>query len=318
MQKSKYQCSQTSLYAVCVLAWQMCRDNQAAFLAFDAQYTEGYILENLDRINAAKGLPDFKARKEDLALLSVEYDKVATDLVALAKMLKNSVERAYKDNKNIQKIMLTTAGFDYFKKVQELDDKAITPFMTAALTFIAEKADVLNTAGKLSVGFAVQFNDINTAFEDVLGRYNAAAIVAKTKTDEKVAANNDIYDRAVNLLDDAQFMYQQLPDRAKQYQFTTLWNIVEPTKSSGISGKTLAVGGKKSVGNITVTEPLTGKTATSDKDGSFNIYLTEGEWTLTFSADGYITQTITGIEVQKGAVKRLNVEMVLVAKGQTA
>ncbi len=318
MIKSKYQCSQTSLYAICILAWQMCRDNQAAFFAFDALYTEGYILENLARVNAAKDLPNFQARKEDLALLSVEYDKVATDLVALAKMLKNSVERAYKDNKNIQKIMLTTAGFDYFAKVKDFDDKAITPFMSAALTFIAEKADVLNTAGKLPVGFAVQFNDINTAFVDVLARYNAAVIATKTKTDEKVAVNNDIYDRVNNLLDDAQFMYQQMPDRAKQYQFNTLWNIVEPTKSSGISGKILAVGGKKSLGNITVTEPLTGKTTVSDKDGSFNIYLTEGIWSLILAADGYTTQTITGIEVQKGVVKRLNVEMVSIPQPQTA
>ncbi|MBL7815634.1 MAG: carboxypeptidase regulatory-like domain-containing protein [Saprospiraceae bacterium] len=307
--KPKYPCSQASLYAICVLAWEMCRDNQAAFFAFDAKYTEGYIQENLARVNAAKDIPDFKARQEDIMLLSVEYDKVATDLVNLAKMLKNSVERAYKNDKNIQKIMLNAAGFDGFKKVQDLDDKAITLFMSSALTFIADKAAVLGTEGKLPANFATQFTDINTSFVDVLGRYNAKAMASKTKTDEKVSANNDIFDSTIEMLEDGQFMYQLAPERAKQYLFNTLWDIVEPTKNSGVGGKTLAVGGKKSVPKVTVTEPLTGKTAISDKDGSYALLLTEGKWLLTFTADGYISQTIE-VTIQKGVTKRLNVEMV--------
>ena len=311
--KPKYPCSQTSLYAICILAWEMCKGNQAAFVAFDAKYTMAFIAENIARINAAKDIPDFKARKEDLALLSVEYDKVATDLVGLGKILKNSVERAYKEDKSVQKIMLTTAGYDYFRKVQDFDDNAITTFMSSALTFIAEKAEILSNAGKLSADFAAQFKAINALFVNVLGRYNAEAIAGKKKTEEKVAVSNDAYDLTVNMLDDAQFMYQLKPELAKQYAFNTLWDIVEPTKNAGVSGKTLAIGGKRSISNVTITEPLTGKTAVSDKDGSYALYLTEGKWTLSFAADGYDTQNIEALVV-KGMMKRLNVEMVPVAK----
>ena len=309
MVKPIYPCSQTSLYAVCVRAWQICRDNQAAFFVFDAQYTEGFIDENIAILKAAENLPDNKARKEDLALLSVEYDKIAMDLALMAKYLKNYIERAYMDNKEVQKIMLQTAGFDNYRKVQDLDDKAITPFMSSALAFIAEKAPILTASGKMTADFAATFTAQDTLFDNVLERYNAVETATKTKTDEKITANNDVYNRTQAMLYDGRFMNLDKPELAKPYNFSTIWDQVEPTKNSGVSGKTLAVGGKKGISKVTVTEPLTGKTAISDKDGSYALLLTEGKWLLTFTAEGYVSQTIE-VTIQKGVTKRLNVEMV--------
>lgn len=314
MKKTKYPCSQTTLYAICVLAWQMCRDHFAAFFAFDPKYTEGYIAENLARIKAAENLPDYKARQEDLALASIAYDKVAIDLALLAKYLKSYVERAFKGDKAVQKVMLTTAGFDYFTKVQDFDDKAITPFMSAALKFIADKTVVLTTDGKMPTDFTARFIAVDVLFDDVLARYNAAKSSLLVKTDEKNAANNDIYDRVQDMLYDGRFMNMETPDLAKPYNFNTIWDQVEPTRNSGISGKIFAVGGKKPLAGITVLEPLTGKTAVSDKDGNYMIYLTEDTYALTFSGDGFVTQTVADIAVKTGVVKRLNVEMVAVAK----
>ena len=71
----------------------------------------------------------------------------------------------------------------------------------------------------------------------------------------------------------------------------------------------------RQIAGVTVTEPLTGKTAVSDKGGSYEIGpFSEDTYTLIFSADGYETQTIPGLDVKTGVVKRLNVEMVPVAK----
>ncbi|MBL7818698.1 MAG: carboxypeptidase-like regulatory domain-containing protein [Saprospiraceae bacterium] len=310
MTKTKYACSQASLYAICILAWQICRDNQAAFFAFDAQYTEGYIDDNVAAVKAAETMPDAKARQEELSLLSIEYDKVANLLAAQAKYLRSYIERAYTD-KAVQKIMLQSAGFDYFSKVQNLDDKAITPFMSSALKFIADKAAVLTTDGRMPTDFAAKFNATDAAFDDVLAQYNATQSATKIKTEEKIKANNDIYDRVQAMLYDGRFMHLENPALAQVYNFNTLWDQVEPTKNAGVSGKTLAVGGKKSVPKVTVTEPLTGKTAVSDKDGSYSLLLTEGKWLLTFTADGYVSQTIE-VTIQKGVTKRLYVEMVKV------
>ena len=244
--------------------------------------------------------------------MSVEFDQISTDVVALGSLLKNSLQRAYRNNKDIEKVMLTTAGFDDFAKVKRINDKAIAAFLSSALKFIGDKADVLRDAGKLPDDFAKRLTAVDALFDSVQARYSTAEDAAKAKKDEKIAANNDIFDDGNALLDDARFMYQQTPDRAKQYEFNTIWDLVEPTKNAGVKGKTLAVGGKVSVSNVTVKELLTGKTALSDKDGSYEIApLSEGKYTLTFSAEGYVTQTIE-IVVKTGVTKRLNVEMVVV------
>ncbi|MBL7815987.1 MAG: carboxypeptidase-like regulatory domain-containing protein [Saprospiraceae bacterium] len=308
MMKPKYGCSQANLYAICTRAWHICRDNQAAFFAFDPLYTEGYIDDNLAQVKIAENLPDAKSRQEDLSLLSIEYDKVANEVVAQAKYLRSYIERAYQD-KAIQRIMLQSAGFDYFSKVLKLDDKAITPFMSSAVQFIANKAVVLTTDGRMPADFATKFNAADAAFDDVLAQYNATQSATKIKTEEKIKANNDIYDRVQAMLYDGRFMHLENPALAQAYNFNTIWDQIEPTKNSGVGGKTLAVGGKKSVPNVTVTESLTGKTTISDKDGSYSLLLTEGKWLLIFSADGYVSQTIE-VVIQKGVTKRLNVEMV--------
>ena len=120
MIKPKYPCSQTTLYAVCVLAWQMCRAHLTAFFAFDPKYTEGYIVAEEARVKAAESLPDQKARQKALSLVSIEYDKVAGSLALMATYLKGYIEYAFKDDKAIQKVMLTTAGFGEYAQVQKL------------------------------------------------------------------------------------------------------------------------------------------------------------------------------------------------------
>ena len=313
MVKYKYPCSQAILYLILYRLWQMCRDNQADFFAFDPKFTMAFIDKNIARIKFTEDLPDFKARKEDISLLSVEFDQISTDVVVLGSLLKNSVQRAYRNNKDIEKVMLTTAGFDDFAKVKRFNDKAIAAFLSSALKFIDDKADVLRDAGKLPDDFAKRLTTVDTLFDSVQARYSTAEDAAKAKKDEKIAANNDIFDEGNELLGDARFMYQETPDRVKQYEFNTIWDLVEPTKNAGVKGKTLAVGGKVSVPSVTVKELLTGKTDFSDKEGSYEITpLSEGKYTLTFSAEGYVTQTID-IVIKTGMTKRLNVEMVVVA-----
>ena len=312
MKKNKYPCSQASLYAICRRAWQLCRIHQAAFFAFDAKYTLVYIDSHIALINAAEGLPDIKVRKENFSLLSIEYDKVATHLALLAQYLKGYIEYAYRKDKAVLKVMLTTAGFDHYAKVQDFDDKAIAPFMNAALKFIADKADIMSAEGKMPADFAARFTAADTAFDDVLESYDTAKSDLSTKADEKVDANNDIYDALQDMLYVGRFIHLEMPERAKDFVFNTLWEKVEPTKNAGVNGKTMAVGGKKSLIGITITEILTGKTATSDKEGSYNIGpLSEGKYTLLFSAAGYVSQTIE-VVITKGVMKRLNVEMVAV------
>ena len=315
MTKRKYPCAQPTLYAACVLAWQMCRDNQLMFFTHDNIYTSAFIIENIARIKAAEDLPDWEARKAALDLLSLEYDKVAGDLADMVKYLKKYIERAYKDEA-VQKIMLKKAGFEYYSKVQTLDDKAILPFMSSASEFVAQNVAILTTAGKMPVAFPSEFKAIDVLFDDVLDRYNVTKQALTPQTDEKNDASNDVYDRTLVLLADGAFIYMKTPDLAKAYTFSAVLAQVKPTKNAGISGKVLYPLSKKGIAGITVTEPISGKTAITDKEGRYDIKsLSEDTYSLVFSGDGYVTQTVNDIPVKTGVTKRLNVEMVAMATG---
>ncbi len=314
---SKYTCSQASLYAVSRLVWQTVQDNLSLFAGFDSTYTNETITQNREFIKTVERLPDLNARREAVAVLSLEYDKKVDAVVLLAKYLKDAIERGFEDE--VKNIMLDSAGFDYFQKVKQGNANAISSFLSSALGFVADKADTLTTKGKLPADFLTKLTAADTAFEDVLSRYNAAVKATKTKKDEKIIGNNEVFARLQQVLADGRTIHLESPDLAKAYQFSAFLSQVESTKNAGINGKITMPSGKKGIALITVTEPISGKTYTSDKDGYYEIApLSMGSYTLVFSADGYITQTISGLEVQKGVVKRVNVEMMAVAKLQMA
>ena len=310
MLKPTYRCSQAVLYLVCRLAWQKCRNNQIIFFAFDNKYTMAFIDENITRIKNVENLADYKARKEDVSLISIDYDRVTTNLVLMATHLGRYIKRAFKEDKAILKIMLTTAGFSNFRQMQKLDEKAIAPFMSSAIKFVVEKTDILNHQGKMPADFIAQFVAADTQFGNILAAYNTADAAHKEKTNEKIIGNNDIHEQTLEMLADGHFMHMKSPEIAKQYKFNALLSQVEPTKNAGINGKILMPGGKRVISGVTVAESLTGKTFVSDKKGDFALNsLGAGTYTVIFSAEGFVTQTIMGVIVKKGATKRLKVEM---------
>ena len=314
---NRYNCSQASLYAVSRLIWQTTQDELTRFSAFDDTYTVNFITDNLNYIKTVERMPDAHARKEAVAVLSLEFDKKADAVVLLAKYLKDYIERSF--DKEIKDIMLNSAGYDNFPKVKQGNTNAISSYLSSALGFVIDKADVLTTKGKMPADFLARLTTVDTDFEDVLSRYNTAVAAAKSKTDEKIIANNEVFARLQQVLADGRHIHLENPELAKAFQFSAFLSRVESTKNAGINGKITLPGGKKGIALITVTEPISGKTYTSDKDGYFEIApLSMGSYTLVFSADGYVTQTFTGLEVQKGVVKRLNVEMVPMAKAQMA
>ena len=314
---NKYNCSQASLYAVARLVWQAVQDNQAQFFAFDATYTTAYLNENKEFIKTVERLPDYYARKEAVAVLSIEYNKQAEVVIVLAKYLKDYIERCF--DKDVRDIMLNSAGYDYFAKVKQGNANAINSFLSSAVVFVTDKADVLTTKGKMPTDFLSRLQTADNDFEDVLSRYNAAVAAAKNKTDEKINANNEVFNRLQRVLADGRTIFLETPELAKIFQFSSFLARVEPTKNAGINGKITNGYVKKGLAQVTVTEPTSGKTYISDKDGYYEIApLSMGTYSLIFSADGYITQTLTGLDVQKGVVKRLNVDMVPMTRAQPA
>ena len=308
MSKSNYACSQIVLYAALRFGWIQYRNDLKAFTAFDSDNTEALADENEKLIDETEDLPDFSARKETVATLSLEYDSVVKTVVVLGKYFLSYIVKGYAAE--MVDIMKQSAGFDYFDKVKKGDSTATMAFFSSLTTFVKDKKDVLIADGKMPADFQARLQAANLAFAHVSKRYDAAMKEMKEKTDEKIIANNDIYARFLKMLLDGRTMNLETPNKAKTYQLSYILSQVETVKNAGISGKVTDESGKIGLPDIKVVESVYGKSAVTDKKGRYEIApLSIDTYTLTYSGDGFESQTIKAIAVKTGIVTRQNVVM---------
>ena len=312
MANTSYSCSQATLYNVCRLVWQMIGNKLAEFAGYNTIYILPYIAENLALIKAAERLPDAEQRREEVDTLSLSYDKMGARVVLLGKYLLTYIDEAYP--KEMRSIMYKAAGYDSFDKVKAFNSNAIPSWFSDALLFVEQKAETLSKGG-MPKDFLEKLKAADKEFEEILKQYNAAVATAKERREEKILANNDIYARAQKALLHGRNMNLEMPEQAKLYQFSAVLAQVEDGKNAGISGKITEEGGKKGIAGIAVTEPISGKTAVTDKDGRYEITpLSMDKYTLIFSGEGYETQTIEKIAVKTGVTTRQNAAMKPAAK----
>ena len=111
--------------------------------------------------------------------------------------------------------------------------------MSSALVFVADKTAILTEKGKMPADFLARLQVADTDFDTVLSQYNAAVLIAKAKTDERLAGCNEISERLQRVLADGRILNLDNPEIAKTYQFSSVLARVESTKNAGINGKVL-------------------------------------------------------------------------------
>lgn len=135
----EYNIPQEILYTVCLNAWNLCGKNLPKFAALKGYYTEAFIAEAMEAVQAAKqlmGLLQTSSTRKEARLYVVES---AREMMINWQLLKRYIIQAY--DKNIVDTMLQAAGESFYKKASLYTWSAVRSLISAGNAFIASELD---------------------------------------------------------------------------------------------------------------------------------------------------------------------------------
>ncbi len=254
-----------------------------------------------------KALPDEAQRDELHTTLNKELGPLTDNCLIAWKQLESYIRDSFPSLVYQDKLNAAGHGFYYGASQKNWED--VQGLMNDGELFIAANTTELTTGG-MPAAFAASFTGAKDAFDAKHGVFLQAEETAKVLRDEKVSANNKLFQVAMAMCDDGKKIFRQEPAIRDQFTWTTIQALIKGTQSShSVKGlvsdadTTLPIEGA----NVGVADkdgvPIEGKEAVSAADGTYKIIgLKNGNYQLKAEADGYdgIEQ---GFEVDGGAVE---------------
>lgn len=308
---SNYNCTQTDLYKACRFVWLLCQQYLTAFSDYKSNYTAAYIAENLALINAVEAMPDHEARS--LPVKGSRQDLLVERLEAkdFWKLLEGYIEKAYKEDAVNKAAMLGEAGQTYFDKVSGGSWAEIEGLLTAMVPFVQTRQDVLTQKAFMSASFLPRLEAHQIKFNTAHQMWKTEDNATTPATEAKITANNDLKNRAFEVLADGKLALIKDKTNAQKFVWATILTQIRSVKPTGLGGKVTIQDTKKGIGTASVSIPALGLTVSCDKDGRYEFpTLTEGVYTLEFKAEDYQTLVVADREIKTGVKGRLNVELV--------
>ena len=231
MTSPSYPCSGRELQTLCRLGWISCGQNLAAFAAYKKQYTAQLITSRLAEVEAAVLLPDKPTRDEAVtASLLVLTEKTDAGL-GLWERYQQYVTNAYPTS--LQKTKLDAAGQIYLAKARQYDWESVLDFLRAGSHFITHNGIDLVANQNMPVSFAVAFNAARVAFENSYQAFVTNEAEANLRAEWKVAANNALHAKLLEMFLDGQQIFQDQEALLKQFTFEQVLGLVSGTKTAG-------------------------------------------------------------------------------------
>ncbi len=308
MIQALYGCSQQELYTVCQLALISCNQHIIEFGNFKAKYNPAYITARQNEIIAAEELPDAQARgaqSEVLRVLLIEKNKEALDIW---QGLKRYNADAFP--KNQQKAKLEEAGQNYYEDASKNDWDATKGLLSSGNLFITNNLAELVANDNMPPAFATQFSTLKTQFTTLHLDFLNKRETSETGTQEKIIANNIIYDKLMSMLLDGQYIFRNDPATKKQFVFADLIYKASGAGTAGIKGTVTDAVSQLPLKDVEIRLLLTVKKGKTDEEGKYEITrVAHGEFNIEARLAGYETKIISKFEILVGTVSTVNIEL---------
>jgi hypothetical protein len=194
---------------------------------------------------------------------------------------------------------------------------AITPttareMNTSAKNYLALPANVtaLTAGNNMPAGFGVTLKTASDTFDAQYATFKLAEETS-VETAAKIKANNVCYNAGMAMLNDGQKIFMNEPELLTKFVFSNLLALINPPVA-GIKGKIKEAVTNAVITNATFTAQRDGDPASVvvvDVNGDFAEQLSEGHYTFTVGAVGYVEQVID-MDLKLTGYKTLNVELV--------
>ncbi len=247
----KYNCTQAELYAICKTGWGSYAENLADFTAFKTIYTALFGTDALGEVTAAQLMPDDQARGAAAEMLRISMTEAANTAILKWKSLRAYIKSSYPAA--MVKPQEEAAGYGYYETATNYDWEDLTELLKSGATFITNNTAALTTGG-MPAGFALAYTNAQTAFNDLYDDFKDSEQDSVEGTDVKMEANNDIYDKLIDMFEDGIIIYDNNAAKRKRFIFEQVKSLVTPPGGGGgggIPATSLVVKGK-------VTHSVTG------------------------------------------------------------
>lgn len=300
--KTKFNVSFLFMLEYCKTMLAHFLDEQANFEAFDVAFATPFETDWQDAIDAAEDILPDEAVQDQLQQLTADVEAAMEASRQKFAATRYFIEKAFPDKPAVQKEF----GVDDYRDVRK-SQKGMTQFMQTlfktATKYAAQLAAVNYDAAAVAeiqtLGNAL--NDANIAQE----KFKGTRVVT---TEERVVAHNAAWDVMVQVSKAGKIIFRNDPAK---YQLFLL-------PASSETGEDISISGTVTDG----TDPIEGATVsigslsidvTTDSNGSYAFgNLSDGSYDLDFSADGYVPQTVSGVQVVAGETADVDVQLVAI------
>lgn len=300
-----YKCTQLELYSSLDTIWINYDDHQAALLTYKSKYNAAFSTAAKAAITAAKNLPDEEARNAESQNLRFEVVADGDKCTRNWQLLKGYIVEAFPgDNQEAQ---LDAAGMVYYTNAANHNWEFTVGMNTSAKNFIAANSATLLAAGFMPAGFELQYKTDSDAFDT---KYNAfkRAQQSSEGTDEKIKANNKIYEDGMKMCADATMFFVADDAVLKKFTFNTVLEIVSPPGSASLKLKFTDIATNLPMEGVTIKIVREGdhaKVATTDANGEAEFAnINPGSYFCATAKTGYATLEFnkdvnTGVSARK-------------------
>lgn len=314
MKTAKYNFKQSELYTIAYFILQAVGTVLPRFTAFKGKYVAARLTALYTQVDEADDEPDEEQRTEEHATLRVELVKMLGDGLLLFRAMERYIVEVF--DEDVVQIKLNAAGAGSYDAAAGEDFDAAEQLIKDLSKFAEDNETVLLDGGlNMPATYRATLDALKGNFKTKHQAFIFAEVDAQTGTGEKLNKNNDVYKDIVTSINaDAQIIFAADADEDIRKQFV-LEHQLQLVRGAGVAGMRFKV--TQSVTNEGLAEADIlinpgAKALVTDADGrALQLQLAAGDYTVTISKDGYVTQTIT-VTVEKGTVKGVMVVMVKV------
>jgi hypothetical protein len=221
---SRIRCGQEDFYGVAEAILRSYEEHKDRFMSYSGRYTPttGTLLRA--ELSAARQLPSDEVRTARHAILRKGLDRLRADglrrMLQLETFIRDAFGPALLDMKKQE------AGFDLYDKAYNRDWNSMKGMLVAAGIFIADNLEALTTIGGMVAGSEAGLNDLKDEFSLQLTLFVKEEERARRGTDEKIRANNVLYEKIILMCSDGRKIFWDKGAIREEFTYEAVLHLV--------------------------------------------------------------------------------------------
>ena len=302
----KYHCPQLDLYSGSRMVIRAAIRNITSFTALKPKYDAAFFTAAMARVAAAESLPDEDFRAAVVKAKRLECETAATKCLNTWQLLKGYIEDAEDFKGAMQKIALEAAGSKKYEAASGFDWESISGLMASGIQFFTDNTAQLTADGNMPPAFITTFTNEAADFQLALSSFQDQEEFREQETQAKIAANNTLYDKIIQLCKDGQRIFRNDEALRAQFVWEQVLYIIHGAGIAGLRGSVTDSLTNMPIVNAEIIVLETGDTGITDAEGNYRITgLPAGSGTIRCKATGYVGTDVP-FTILQGTISTLN------------